>query len=389
MGIDQDSFVRGRNIPDHLVCKICFSVLEAPVKLSACVHYFCKDCIRQWFLRKQTCPICRAAQRNIDVDSLSRQTDPLLRNILEEEERYCPKRDQKCSWVGPSHQLEAHLADDCLVQKLVGKDEEILSLQLQLEEKKIQMAGLEQQLDATRASSQVLQDAKGIAVGIHCLAAQLQLLLPGDQAQTAHIPAGEEAPPPPSSTALASMVPVPQPPAAPPLSFRFPTATAAANASPTPQPPVRFRTLHDAFGFPTVPLVQPDTEPAEPLVERRDMGIYFNGVSYPHPAMLPMSLMLPMSPSTPDGAQPRPHDAAPNPAPLWHPEPRSRYAFAPRLGAAPTPAPVSPALTQTVAPTLPPASGAHAPPPPLQPLPSSPSQQALALLQNELNTHTR
>src|SRR5665647_2262760 len=42
-----------------MTCVICNDVLKVPVKLE-CSHIFCSDCIKEWFLRKRICPVCRA-----------------------------------------------------------------------------------------------------------------------------------------------------------------------------------------------------------------------------------------------------------------------------------------------------------------------------------------
>ncbi|CAH3120095.1 unnamed protein product [Porites lobata] len=41
-------------------CPICQEDLKDPIKLRACKHIFCEDCISLWFDRERTCPMCRA-----------------------------------------------------------------------------------------------------------------------------------------------------------------------------------------------------------------------------------------------------------------------------------------------------------------------------------------
>mmetsp|Transcript_11010 Transcript_11010/g.17878 ORF Transcript_11010/g.17878 Transcript_11010/m.17878 type:complete len:401 (+) Transcript_11010:85-1287(+) len=155
MGVNQECFVKGENIPDHLKCQICLLVLETPIRLGGCVHYFCKGCIRDWFTRRnRTCPTCRAIQKNVNVEALSRHPDPLIVSLLDNEERYCSQRDKKCYWTGPSQRLQAHLADDCLVQQSSRKDDEIRRLKKQLDEmssgKDDEIRSLMQQLDKAK-----------------------------------------------------------------------------------------------------------------------------------------------------------------------------------------------------------------------------------------------
>jgi len=114
MGVDQLLFVKGESISETLVCKICTLVLDSPIRLSSCDHYFCQSCIQDWFRTKSTCPTCRRPQTNTDPAQLAVETHA-LRNILGEEERFCSNKPQGCMWIGPGHSLLSHVTNDCLL----------------------------------------------------------------------------------------------------------------------------------------------------------------------------------------------------------------------------------------------------------------------------------
>eukprot|EP01155_Anaeramoeba_flamelloides_P033053 Anaeramoba_flamelloidesa96377_16.p1 GENE.a96377_16~~a96377_16.p1 ORF type:complete len:318 (-),score=42.22 a96377_16:152-1105(-) len=40
-------------------CSICLSNFSRPIKLQPCNHIFCENCIIEWFLRSELCPLCR------------------------------------------------------------------------------------------------------------------------------------------------------------------------------------------------------------------------------------------------------------------------------------------------------------------------------------------
>ena len=54
MGIEIELAVlkEGEEVNKHLLCAICFMILEDPVQCGACQACFCRDCIEIWRLRK-------------------------------------------------------------------------------------------------------------------------------------------------------------------------------------------------------------------------------------------------------------------------------------------------------------------------------------------------
>ena len=49
-------------------CIICFAdLLEKNVAILACGHFFHYDCIRNWLIKKEKCPICRGSEEIIQI----------------------------------------------------------------------------------------------------------------------------------------------------------------------------------------------------------------------------------------------------------------------------------------------------------------------------------
>jgi len=40
-------------------CPICFKPIQDSV-VTNCIHHFCKECLKKWCLKKDSCPICRS-----------------------------------------------------------------------------------------------------------------------------------------------------------------------------------------------------------------------------------------------------------------------------------------------------------------------------------------
>ena len=43
-------------------CPICFELVKTDLKELTCEHVFHTECITQWFVSADTCPVCRVAQ---------------------------------------------------------------------------------------------------------------------------------------------------------------------------------------------------------------------------------------------------------------------------------------------------------------------------------------
>jgi len=132
MGVEHNLFVKGDTISESFECKICLLVLEDPIKLAGCDHYFCQSCIQRWFQAQKTCPTCRTHQNNTNLSNLAAQAH-VLRNLLGEEERYCVNRPEGCYWVGPGSLLPAHESDECLAAQVRGLKAENESLGEQIQ----------------------------------------------------------------------------------------------------------------------------------------------------------------------------------------------------------------------------------------------------------------
>ena len=131
MGVDPDLFVHPERISSQLICPICTQVLENPVQ-TATEHLFCEDELIEWMSRhdQPRCPVTHEELRPDDIRKPSR----IILNMLAELERYCPNKENGCSWTGMSEQVEAH-ASKCdkrphedLLKEMNEKDEKIKQL---------------------------------------------------------------------------------------------------------------------------------------------------------------------------------------------------------------------------------------------------------------------
>jgi len=145
-------YINENEIDDELKCVICKQPLESPVSLSICHHTFCKQCIKLWLNRNETCPTCRQGViRRSGRNNRSFQTLPyapintrivlnqldrlLIRCLLCNETNIqrchwknheetclkktvsCPSHDIKCTWEGARDVLSIHL-NDCTFQQV-------------------------------------------------------------------------------------------------------------------------------------------------------------------------------------------------------------------------------------------------------------------------------
>jgi hypothetical protein len=148
-------YMNENEIDQELKCDICKEPLQSPVSLSTCNHTFCKECIKQWFNQKNSCPTCRQVDSNsyqhhgrlfrptqtvayveINTKIIFNQLDRLLvrcltcgqtniqrghyqnhEKICEKKIVLCPAADIECPWKGPREELTIHL-NDCSFEKL-------------------------------------------------------------------------------------------------------------------------------------------------------------------------------------------------------------------------------------------------------------------------------
>lgn len=60
--LSQFTYCRENSIPDDKInCRICMCEFEhnERIVIMPCAHLFHKDCIRDWFKKKNNCPICQ------------------------------------------------------------------------------------------------------------------------------------------------------------------------------------------------------------------------------------------------------------------------------------------------------------------------------------------
>ncbi|CAF2527869.1 unnamed protein product [Rotaria sp. Silwood2] len=145
-------YINENEIDNELKCVICQQPLEFPVSLLICNHTFCKECIKKWLYKNQTCPICRQITRYhfeknnqsfeqflyvpINTRIVLNQLDRLLVRCLrcneiniqrchwKNHEKNCSKRivccpsaDIKCPWKGSQDILSIHL-NNCSFQQV-------------------------------------------------------------------------------------------------------------------------------------------------------------------------------------------------------------------------------------------------------------------------------
>ncbi|KAL0239347.1 hypothetical protein GEMRC1_009455 [Eukaryota sp. GEM-RC1] len=69
------------DFPDSFLCPIHMGLLLDPVVLT-CGHSFCKECVQQWMIHKQTCPTCRKPTQGRHL-AKNYQLRDLIRDVLQ------------------------------------------------------------------------------------------------------------------------------------------------------------------------------------------------------------------------------------------------------------------------------------------------------------------
>ena len=96
MGIDSDRFAYG--IPQDAHCFLCCTVLENPVEIVECGHYFCLTCLETWRKKHNpedfTCPYCGIS---LFEDSYRRST--LLWNLIQNANVHCKHKADGCDVI--------------------------------------------------------------------------------------------------------------------------------------------------------------------------------------------------------------------------------------------------------------------------------------------------
>ena len=97
-----------REIP--VTCAICLDVLFQPKIVSCCGHSFCANCIGRVARDRKPCPLC--GRHFVLTDN------QWLERTLNDYDVYCPHKEKGCEWVGQLRQLENHLNQNPLPDKL-------------------------------------------------------------------------------------------------------------------------------------------------------------------------------------------------------------------------------------------------------------------------------
>ncbi|KAF2198894.1 hypothetical protein GQ43DRAFT_138913 [Delitschia confertaspora ATCC 74209] len=98
---------------NNLVCLICHSPFDKPVKL-ACDHYFCKECLdHAWDAQQvsqQSCPTCR---NKVDLNNEPMPVPRILENMLDDLLVKCPNTKSGCTWVNQRANVQDHVLLYC------------------------------------------------------------------------------------------------------------------------------------------------------------------------------------------------------------------------------------------------------------------------------------
>ena len=110
MGISDECIVNPAIVSDTLRCAICREVFKDPVCCrNSCQHVFCKVCITEALRMNATCPVCRSAMIELDLEP-----HVFSQSLLDELPVKCP---EGCSWTGRQDAKHAHL-EHCQVRLL-------------------------------------------------------------------------------------------------------------------------------------------------------------------------------------------------------------------------------------------------------------------------------
>ena len=104
MGIERERFIG--KVDSELMCSICVQVLQDPIQIRKCEHYFCKNCIDEWWKHKHACPVCR--NRIPSVQDLI-APPRIVRNMLSRLELTCDYRMFGCTEIVRLDGLKSHL----------------------------------------------------------------------------------------------------------------------------------------------------------------------------------------------------------------------------------------------------------------------------------------
>eukprot|EP00347_Sterkiella_histriomuscorum_P008107 403346346 len=104
MGIELDLVLlkEGEEVNKHLLCGICFMILEEPVQCSSCQACFCKECIEIWKQRKHQCP--NRCDGYLKTENVHR----IIRNMVEDLTIMCKYNQEGCDKLFKVGELKHH-----------------------------------------------------------------------------------------------------------------------------------------------------------------------------------------------------------------------------------------------------------------------------------------
>ena len=63
------------------ICSICLNNFNNKIS-TTCLHFFCKECIRKWLLKNNTCPMCRSNINKLNFNNQSLYFIPIIQNSI-------------------------------------------------------------------------------------------------------------------------------------------------------------------------------------------------------------------------------------------------------------------------------------------------------------------
>ena len=99
------SLLRPDEVPNELICAICFSIPLRP-KLLPCEHVFCTLCVHRALETQPSCPTCRTPCDQNQPKDLS--SNPFAFRIWNSIQVKCDQSESGCAWTGAISDLESH-----------------------------------------------------------------------------------------------------------------------------------------------------------------------------------------------------------------------------------------------------------------------------------------
>ncbi|TPX69143.1 hypothetical protein SpCBS45565_g02636 [Spizellomyces sp. 'palustris'] len=103
------------DFPSRVCCSLCMEVYATPIRLPCCRQLICSTCVRRWQKQKPTCPWCIEP-----LEGKKMEVDRDVKKVVDDLDVYCAHRRQGCQWVGPRKYLLVHVAEECLVTRVLA-----------------------------------------------------------------------------------------------------------------------------------------------------------------------------------------------------------------------------------------------------------------------------